>query len=126
MYGQAEGTMLAVPNAGNPGVGVLVMQLPDSQDMAVTALNYGRTDASIEVDLSALPAGSPRWVPGQMVRDIVAGQDAGAVSDTGRLAISLEALSGRTIVVPGQAPEPTPTSAPTTTPEPTQSPGSTP
>jgi trehalose synthase len=40
----AEARMLAVPNVGNSAVCVLVMQLPDSHDLAVTALNYARND----------------------------------------------------------------------------------
>ena len=43
-----EGTMLAVPNVGNPSVCVLVMRLPDSNALAITALNYGRSAASFD------------------------------------------------------------------------------
>jgi hypothetical protein len=96
-----ESTMLAVPNVGNPGVCVLVMSLPDSAGLAITALNYGRNDAAVEVDLTqaGIPAES---IAGKPARDIVADQDAGVVSDSGRLAVTLDALSGRTIVIMGQ------------------------
>jgi maltose alpha-D-glucosyltransferase/alpha-amylase len=95
----AEATMNAVPNVGNPSVCVVVMTLPDGR-LAVTALNYGRGVAAFEVDLTQVPPGIPaESLAGQAAHDIVADQSAGAVSDTGRLPMQLEGLSGKTIVV---------------------------
>lgn len=97
-----EGEILSVPNVGNPSVAVLVMRLPDSENLAITALNYGREATSIEVDLNAVPDVPPGSTAGRSAVDIVTDEDAGAVTDAGRLTIELEDLSGRTIVV--QAP----------------------
>ena len=95
-----EAQMLAVPNVGNPSVAVLVMRLPDSEDLAITALNYGRGAASFEVDLTQVPPGIPaESIAGLMALDIIANQSAGIVSNAGRLAIDLDSLAGRTIVV---------------------------
>jgi trehalose synthase len=175
-----DSEIVSVPNPGNPAVCVLVMRLPDSAGLAITALNYGRANVSIDLDLNNVPssmtsqlsggtsipqptaapppagsgtqvpssttgpppagsgtqlppttgtpAGSgstvqpsvpgsgtqvmqtvtgsagtitatPSTVAGQRARDIVTNQDAGSVSNTGRLTVRLEPLSGRTIVI---------------------------
>ena len=94
--------ILTLQNVGNPSVAVLVMRLPDSENLAITALNYGREATSIEVDLNAVPDVPPGSTAGRTAVDIVTDEDAGAVTDAGRLTIDLEDLSGRTIVV--QAP----------------------
>jgi maltose alpha-D-glucosyltransferase/alpha-amylase len=102
-YRIAEATMNAVPPVNDPGVVVLVMTLPDSQNLAVTALNYGRKATSVEVDLTQTPPGIPAsMLAGVGTVDIVSGQSAGTVSGTGSLKIDLEAIAGRTIVVPRQ------------------------
>jgi hypothetical protein len=116
-----QSEIVAVPNVGDPGVCVLVMTLPDSAGMAITALNYGRNDSSVSVNLAEAaqpPNGgsgggsgsggaagqtpgvaAAQSVAGQRARDIVTGQSVGTVSADGQLTIRLEALSGRTIVV---------------------------
>jgi maltose alpha-D-glucosyltransferase/alpha-amylase len=99
-YRLAEGQMLAVPKVGDSAVCVLVMRLPDSQTLAITALNYGRGNTAVQVDLTQVPPGIPSTsVAGQTAVDIVAGQNAGAVSDAGLLSIDLQNLSGKTLVV---------------------------
>ena len=99
-YRIAEGTMLAVPAVSDPSVCVLVMSLPDTQNLAVTALNYGRETSSVQVDLTKTPPGIPaQSLAGKNAIDIVATQGVGTVSDSGQLTIQLDALSGRTVVV---------------------------
>jgi maltose alpha-D-glucosyltransferase/alpha-amylase len=100
-YRIAEGQMLAVPPVGDKGVCVLVMRLPDSQNLAITALNYGRGSTSVQVNLTQVPPGIPSTsVAGQTATDIVVGQSAGVVSDAGLLSVDLDSLSGKTLVVP--------------------------
>ena len=95
-----EAELLSVPNVGNPAFAVLVMRLPDSEDLAVTALNYGREVRMIEVDLTQVPPGiEAAAIAGRPAHDIVADHSAGAVSDDGRLSMEVEALTGRTIVI---------------------------
>ncbi len=95
-----EAQMLAVPNVGNPSVCVLVMRLPDSENLAITALNYGREAASFEVDLTQIPPGIPaESIAGRPAQDIISNESAGTVSDQGRLTIDIDALLGRTIVL---------------------------
>jgi maltose alpha-D-glucosyltransferase/alpha-amylase len=112
-----QGTMNAVPPTGNKGVCVLEMTLPDSS-LAITALNYGRSAASAQVDLTQIPPGIPAsQVAGQAVQDIVANQTAGTVGSDGKFSINLDALSAKTIVVKRQGgtagATPPPTSGPT-------------
>jgi trehalose synthase len=120
-----ESEITAVPPVGDPGVCVLVMRLPDSAGLAITALNYGRNSTSVDVTLTEaqpvpgqpgvgsgggsgsapgiatdqIAAQVPQSMAGQPARDIITGQDAGTVSADGRLTIMLEPLSGRTIVI---------------------------
>lgn len=102
-YRIPEATLNSVPAVSSPSVAVLVMTLPDSQNLAVTALNYGREPASVQVDLTQTPPGIPaQSLAGAQALDIVSNQGAGAVSDTGALTVDLEALAGRTIVIQRQ------------------------
>ena len=96
----AEAQMLAVPPVGDPAVCVLVMRLPDSQNLAITALNYGRGRTSVDVDLTQVPPGIPASsLAGSTAQDIIANQAAGTVSGSGHLTIDLDNLSGKTVVV---------------------------
>jgi hypothetical protein len=95
-----EATVHSVPDSGNKGVVLLGMTLPDKGGIAVTALNYGRTAASVAIDLTSISSTiPPALIVGQTACDIVLGTDAGVVSRSGRLNIDIEALSGRTLVV---------------------------
>jgi trehalose synthase len=96
----AEGEMLAVPPVNDKSVCVLVIKLPDSQNLAITALNYGRQNTSVQVDLTKVPPGIPASaLAGQQAQDIIANQGANKVSDAGMLTIDLDSLSGKTLVV---------------------------
>jgi trehalose synthase len=100
-----QATMNAVPPIGNPAVCVLVMTLPNSSGLAVTALNYGRSSsASVQVDLTQTPPGIPASsLAGKTAIDIVANQNDGTVGSDGKLTINLDALSGKTLVIQGVA-----------------------
>lgn len=99
-YRVHEATMNAVPNVGNPAVCVLIMTLPENGGLAVTALNYARGPAAFEVDLTMVPPGYPaESLSGQQATDIVADEHAGTVSETGRLALQLDGLAAKTLVV---------------------------
>ena len=96
----AEGQTLSVPPVSDKAVCVIVMRLPDSQNLAITALNYGRQGTSVQVDLTQVPPGIPAAsVAGQQAQDIVANQGTNKVSDQGMLTIDLDSLSGKTVVV---------------------------
>lgn len=99
-YRIAEAQILSVPSVGNRSVCVLVMRLPDSQNLAITALQYGRNKTTINIDLAHAAAGiSAGSVAGQQVTDIVANQSAGKVSSNGVLTVSLDGLTGHTFVI---------------------------
>jgi trehalose synthase len=92
-------TLNSVPPTGNPGVCVLTMTLP-SGDFVITALNYGRSAASAQVDLTLIPPGIPApATAGQTALDIIANQNAGTVSSDGKLQVNLQALSGQTLLI---------------------------
>jgi maltose alpha-D-glucosyltransferase/alpha-amylase len=97
-----EGTVIAAPDVADSSIAVLVMRLPDSKTVALTTLNYGRTRASVNLDLSTIRGISASQVQGRKAHDIVADQDAGTVSTDGRLTIDLAPISGRTIVLEGR------------------------
>jgi hypothetical protein len=102
-YHIPEARTVLVPNVGNRSVAVLVMQLPNTQNLALNVLNYGRTPASIQVDLTQVPPGIPAGsLAGKPALDIITNQGAGTVGSDGHLKIDLQALSGRTIVVQRQ------------------------
>jgi len=99
-YGVKDATMNAVPPVTNASVAVVVMTLPDSKGLAITALNYGRQATSVEVDLTQIPPGIPAGTIGGVAAvDAISGQNAGTVSASGLLKIDLESIAGRTIVV---------------------------
>jgi trehalose synthase len=98
-----QSTMLAVPPVSDTAVCVLVMQLPNSKNLAITALNYGRNSTTVQVDLTQIPPGIPaQSIAGDNAQDIVANQSAGSVSGSGQLSIDLDSLSGKTLVVQRQ------------------------
>jgi hypothetical protein len=112
-YSIDQATMNAVPPTGNQAVCVLAMTLPN-QDLAVTALNYGRSPNTVQVDLTQIPPGIPAsQVAGQSALDVLTDQNVETVSNAGMLTINLNELSGQTLVihrqgVSGGSPSPTP------------------
>lgn len=99
-YGIKDATMNAVPPVADPGLAVLVMTLPDSQSLAITALNYGRLRTIVPVDLTLIPPGyAAEDLAGLEAVDAITGESAGTVSTTGTLEIAIEGIQGRTIVV---------------------------
>jgi trehalose synthase len=94
-YRIAEAEIVAVPEPHDRAVCVLVMRLPGDGGMAVTALNYGSAATSVDVDVVPASLSGEAW----RARDAVTGQDAGATTRDGKVAVKLEPLSGRTIVL---------------------------
>jgi trehalose synthase len=124
-YGIQNATMNAVPPTGNQAVAVYAMTLPNSTSLALTALNYGRTANTVQIDLTKIPPGIPAsQLAGQSALDIISQQNAGVVSNNGQLTIDLDSLTGRTLVVQRQGGTPAPpTPAPPPTPTPPTPPG---
>jgi trehalose synthase len=118
-YGIQNATMNAVPPTGNQAVAVYAMTLPNSTSLAITALNYGRTPNTVQIDLTQIPPGIPAsQLAGQTALDIISQQNAGVVSNAGQLTIDLDSLTGRTLVIQRQGgtpapPTPTPPTPPT-------------
>ncbi len=102
-YRVAEGELVAVPEPNDRGVGLLVLRLP-GHPLAVTALNFGRRPVTEDLDLSRIEGVDIAQLRGRPVTDIVAGQAAGSVPDSGRLTVRLGALSVTTLVIGDPAP----------------------
>jgi maltose alpha-D-glucosyltransferase/alpha-amylase len=120
-YNIAGATMNSIPPTGNKAVAVYTMTPPNSPNLIVTALNYGRSSTSVQVDLTQIPPGIPAsQVAGQNGLDIISEQNVGTVSNTGTLTIDLDSLAGRTVVIQRQGASSggggTPTPAPPPTP----------
>jgi trehalose synthase len=94
-YRIPEAEMVAVPSTGDRAVLVMIMKLPDNKGAAVTAVNYGREQRMVTVNLSDASGDLPK--DGQ-AHDIVADQDVGAVSG-GKFTLSLDALTARTVEI---------------------------
>lgn len=104
-YRIAEAEMIAVPEVKNSGVCLLILKLPESKTIAVTAANFARAEVEEVLDLtqvSGLPV-APHG--GYRVVDAVAGPTDGQVLAHGRsLRIKLPALTGKTLVISGPSP----------------------
>jgi trehalose synthase len=92
----ANAELVAVPDVGDDAVCVFVMKLPDAR-VAVTALNYGREETMVTVDLSAAAPDSGN-IGGGAPRDIIADEEVGSLSGM-ELTVPIDALTGRTLVV---------------------------
>jgi maltose alpha-D-glucosyltransferase/alpha-amylase len=93
----AEAELIQVAAVEQRGSCLLVMRLPDER-LAVTALNFGRSEASETLDLEKLPGIELNRLHGAEAVDIVSGEQASRV-ERGKLVIELDALSGQTLVI---------------------------
>ncbi len=96
----AEGELLAVPEVEHPGVCVLVLKMPGRHGTAVTALNFARQDLRESIDLSQVDELSLEKLRGGKLLDVISGEQAAELKDSGRLTIELPALTGRTVLIP--------------------------
>jgi trehalose synthase len=103
-YRLAEAELIAAPEVENPGVALLVLKLPEGDNVAITGLNFGRSGVEEELDLAHLPRLSVVGLRGRQVEDIVAGEAEGKVSESGRLKVQLPALTGKTLVIRAASP----------------------
>lgn len=97
-YHIAEGELLAVPEVGNRSVCILVMQPPDSDAVAITAMNFSRKPVQEEIDLNDVAGLEVASLTGEML-DIVSDESLAEVPESGRLTIPLPALTARTILL---------------------------
>ena len=84
---------IAVPAVTSPGLLVMVHELPDGARLQVTALNFGQQAVDEVVLLGDLPAGP--------VVEMLSGAAAGAVTADGALRVQIDALSGKSFLLPG-------------------------
>jgi trehalose synthase len=98
-YRIAEGELLAVPEVEHPAVCVLVLKIPGRHGGALTALNFGLRDVRESVNLSRIDELSPEKLRRGELVDIVSGERAGELRESGRVTIELPALTGRTVLL---------------------------
>jgi maltose alpha-D-glucosyltransferase/alpha-amylase len=95
-YRLAEGELLAVPEPQTPGLCVLVLKLP-GHPLAVTVLNFGREEASEDIDLGgSMDARGGKDAAGEWV-DVLTGKPVGPAGGR-RVAVRAPALTGTTLV----------------------------
>jgi hypothetical protein len=97
-YRVAEGELIAVPEPADRGACLLAMRLPD-QRLAITVLNFGRRSITEDIELGRLPGVAPDRVRGRRAIEILTGRDVGPISESGRLTVRLDPLSGTTVVI---------------------------
>lgn len=88
--GLATGEQLDVPVPDHAGVLVMVHTLDGTTDRQATVLNFGREDVTTVVTSEHLP-------PGAAATDMVTGEELGAVSIEGSIAVRLPALEARSL-----------------------------
>lgn len=103
-YHLAEGELVAVPEVTDSALCVLVMRLPESSALAVTALNYSQQPVQEKLDLGKIEALKSLNLAGRRVLDSVSGEPAGEVDAQGNLPIELDGWSGKTLVVEQRTP----------------------
>jgi len=97
-YRIAEGRLVAVPNVENPGVCILVLDVPDASAVAVTALNFSRGPVEETVKLAEIKDLQDKQPSGQLL-EIVSGNRLGELPKTGRLTMQLAPLAAQCIIV---------------------------
>jgi hypothetical protein len=103
-YHIAEGELLAVPDVTNSALCVLVMRLPDTSPLAVTALNYSQQPVQEQIALDKIEALKGLALAGRPVLDSVSGESAGEVDAQGSLTIELDGWSGKTLIIEQKTP----------------------
>jgi trehalose synthase len=103
-YHIAEGELLAVPDVTNSALCVLVMRLPDTSALAVTALNYSQKPVQERIELGKIEALKGIALAGRPVLDSVSGEAAGEVDSQGGLSIELEGWFGKTFIIEQKTP----------------------
>ncbi len=88
-YGIAASRQIAIPDVIEPGLLVMVHELPDRRGTHVTALNFGRTAIEEEVQLPDMRAGP--------IFDMIEETVIGDLQEDGLLRIALEPLRGTSI-----------------------------
>jgi trehalose synthase len=97
-YRIAEADLLAVPEAKDNGMCVLVLSLPDRAGYAITALNFGKEPVEMSLNLSAIKGISAEQLRGRTAIEIVSGNSEGEIAD-GELKLRLPALASKIYVI---------------------------
>lgn len=100
-FGISAAELVAVPDLEDDAVFALVMRLPDDVGgVAVTLANYGQEETTVMVDLSSALNGTG-VLDGNFPVDIIAEEAVGTISGSS-VEVSLDGLSGRTLVIGAQ------------------------
>jgi trehalose synthase len=91
-YGIATGTQLEVPEVPDPGLLVLVHQLPDPDRLHLSVLNFSDREISTAVGSALLP-------PGAAVTDMFTDHRVGTVDTGHRVTVTLEPHQGHALLV---------------------------
>jgi hypothetical protein len=103
-YRIAEGELVAVPDVAESALCVLVMRIPETSALAVTALNYSQQPVQEKIALGRIEALKELTLAGRPVLDNVSGAAAGEIDAQGSLSIELEGWSGKTLIIEQKTP----------------------
>lgn len=102
----AEGQLVAVPDVQDSTLCILLFRIPGKPALAMTALNFGRNRADLQVDLRALKGIDSGLFAGQSLVDSVTGNNEGRVTKEGLIRAGLDGWSGKTLILYQQATPP--------------------
>ena len=95
-YSIYASTQTMIPDVTNPGLLVMVHELPDNRGTQVTALNFGATPINETITLANIPGGP--------VVDMINETIEGDMTENGELVINLEAYEGLSLRIVGSLP----------------------
>lgn len=98
-YRIAEGELVDVPDVKTRACCVLIMRVPGPYVGAITAMNFSHHDFQEDVDIAVLAENQRGKFAGGDTIDIVTGESLGPLPTTGRIKISVPALSARAVVI---------------------------
>jgi trehalose synthase len=98
-YGIAVSEVVAVPDANNPGVFILVMKLPENQRIAVTAINFSRSNIEEKIDLSHIKNLKRRRLSWHRVEDVINGKTEAVVTEDETFVVKLDGWNAKLLVI---------------------------
>jgi trehalose synthase len=91
--------VLAVPDVSNSGVFLLVMKLPENQQVAVSAINFSRSSVEEKFDLTKIKNLDSSLLTGHKAKDVINGKIEAVISEDGSFSIKLGGFEAKLLVV---------------------------
>ncbi len=98
-YGIALSEVLSVYEVNNPGTFILIMILPDNKTIAVTAINFSRTNVEEKINLPQIKGLNWKQFSGHEIKDALKERREGIISKEGSFTIKIENLDSKLIII---------------------------